>query len=81
MSNQYKISKSIVIISITIRWAFVSYLYARYGRESSKGNNLIIERINQGAGNIPFRMAPLVFFGTTIGGTIFGLEVSTVGKM
>lgn len=26
-------------------------------------------------------MAPLVFFGTTIGGTIFGLEVSTVGKM
>ena len=81
MSNHYKASKSIVIISITIRWAFVSYLYARYGRESSKGNNLIIERINQGAGNIPFRMAPLVFFGTPIGGTIFGLEVSTVGKM
>lgn len=117
--------------------AFVSYLYSRYGRDSSKGNNLIIERINQGEGNIPFRMAPLVFFGTfvthlfggsagregtgvqigasisskigqilklkgidytiliisgvssgfgvvfgtPIAGTIFGLEVSTVGKM
>lgn len=117
--------------------AFVSYLYARYGRDSAKGNNLIIERINEGEGHIPFRMAPLVFFGTfvthlfggsagregtgvqigtsisskigsilklkgmdytiliisgvssgfgvvfgtPIAGTIFGLEVSTVGKM
>lgn len=117
--------------------ALVSYLYAKYGSDSAKGNNLIIERINEGEGHIPFRMAPLVFFGTfithlfggsagregtgvqigasisskignllklkgmdytiliisgvssgfgvvfgtPIAGTIFGLEVSTVGKM
>ena len=117
--------------------AFVSYLYSKYGKDSSKGNNLIIERINEGEGRIPFRMAPLVFlgtfithlfggaagregtgvqigasvsskigellklkgmdytiliisgvssgfgvvFGTPIAGTVFGLEVSTLGKM
>lgn len=115
----------------------VSYLYLKYGKDSSKGNNLIIERINKGEADIPFRMAPLVFFGTfvthlfggsagregtgvqigasitsklskllklnkkdttmiiisgvssgfgvvfgtPIAGTIFGLEVSTIGKM
>ena len=46
--------------------ALVSYLYFKYGKDSSKGNNLIIERINEGKGNVPFRMAPLVFFGTFI---------------
>ncbi|MFR3569581.1 MAG: chloride channel protein [Paraclostridium sordellii] len=45
---------------------FVSYLYSKYGKDSAKGNNLIIERINKGEGRIPFRMAPLVFFGTFI---------------
>lgn len=46
--------------------ALVSYLYYKYGKDSSKGNNLIIERINNGNGHIPFRMAPLVFFGTFV---------------
>jgi H+/Cl- antiporter ClcA len=46
--------------------AFVSYLYSKYGKNSSKGNNLIIQKINEATGEIPFRMAPLVFFGTFI---------------
>ncbi|SCI12102.1 voltage-gated chloride channel family protein [Romboutsia sp. Marseille-P6047] len=115
----------------------ISFLYYKYGKDSSKGNNLIIERINNGKGRIPFRMAPLVFlgtvathlfggsagregtgvqigasicselgellkldesdknliiisgissgfgvvFGTPISGTVFGLEVTSIGKM
>ena len=130
-------SYPVIILLLPFGGALVSYLYLRYGRDSSKGNNLIIERINKGEANIPFRMAPLVFFGTfithlfggsagregtgvqigasicsklskilrlnekdttmiiisgvssgfgvvfgtPIAGTIFGLEVSTVGKM
>lgn len=126
-----------IIYLLPFAGALVSYLYLRYGRDSAKGNNLIIERINKGEANVPFRMAPLVFFGTfithlfggsagregtgvqigasicskiseflklnkddttiiiisgvssgfgvvfgtPIAGTIFGLEVSTVGKM
>lgn len=126
-----------IIFLLPFGGALVSYLYLKYGKDSSKGNNLIIERINKGEADIPLRMAPLVFFGTfithlfggsagregtgvqigasicskigkllklnkkdttiiiisgvssgfgavfgtPIAGTVFGLEVSTVGKM
>jgi H+/Cl- antiporter ClcA len=46
--------------------AFVSFLYSKYGENSSKGNNLIIEKINESSGRVPLRMAPLVFFGTFV---------------
>lgn len=46
--------------------AFVSFLYSKYGKNSSKGNNLILEKINESTGRIPMRMAPLVFLGTFI---------------
>lgn len=46
--------------------AFVSYLYMRYGKNSSKGNNLILEQIQEGNETIPLRMAPLVLFGTLV---------------
>jgi H+/Cl- antiporter ClcA len=46
--------------------ALVSYLYSKYGKNSSKENNLIIEKINKATREIPFRMAPLVFLGTFI---------------
>ncbi|WP_315076800.1 voltage-gated chloride channel family protein [uncultured Clostridium sp.] len=46
--------------------AFVSFLYSKYGKASSKGNNLIIEKINTNNGKIPLRMASLVFLGTFI---------------
>ncbi|WP_424768933.1 voltage-gated chloride channel family protein [Paenibacillus sp. sgz302251] len=44
--------------------AIVSYIYMKAGKESGKGNNLIIEQIHSGNGTIPLRMAPLVLFGT-----------------
>lgn len=42
----------------------VSYLYMKYGLNSSKGNNLILETVQGGNETIPLRMAPLVLFGT-----------------
>lgn len=44
----------------------VSFLYMRYGKNSSKGNNLILEQIGDGQETIPLRMAPLVLFGTLV---------------
>lgn len=38
----------------------------RYGKNSSKGNNLILEQIQDGQETIPLRMAPLVLFGTLV---------------
>ena len=55
-----------IIFFLPFGGAFVSYLYYKYGNDSLKGNNLIIQRINEGEGYIPFRMASLVFFGTFI---------------
>jgi len=46
--------------------ASISLLYSKYGKNSLKGNNLIIDKINQSSGHIPLRMAPLVFLGTFI---------------
>ncbi|QUL55856.1 voltage-gated chloride channel family protein [Paenibacillus tritici] len=46
--------------------AIVSGLYMRYGKSSIKGNNLILEQIQQGNEAIPLRMAPLVLAGTLI---------------
>ncbi|WP_411829428.1 voltage-gated chloride channel family protein [Paenibacillus alginolyticus] len=44
--------------------AFMSFLYLKYGKNAGKGNNLILEQIQQGQETIPFRMAPLVLLGT-----------------
>ncbi|WP_435921023.1 voltage-gated chloride channel family protein [Paenibacillus sp. DYY-L-2] len=46
--------------------ALVSYLYMKIGKDSSKGNNLILENIQNGGAPIPLRMAPLVLFGTWV---------------
>ncbi|RAP78282.1 chloride channel protein [Paenibacillus montanisoli] len=52
--------------------AAVSLLYARFGRNSSKGNNLIIEQVRRGDRKaesfeeVPFRMAPFILIGTWI---------------
>lgn len=55
-----------LIFFLPVGGGLVSFLYSRYGKDSSKGNNLIIEKINEGSCDIPLRMAPLVFFGTFV---------------
>lgn len=44
--------------------AAISFLYMKYGKDSAKGNNLIIEQVHTGDGRIPLRMAPLILIGT-----------------
>lgn len=46
--------------------AVVSYLYYKFGKSSTKGNNLILEQILGGTESVPLRMAPLVLIGTLI---------------
>ncbi|MUT67002.1 voltage-gated chloride channel protein [Paenibacillus sp. NEAU-GSW1] len=47
--------------------ALVSWVYARYGKDAAKGNNLLLERIyDSDGGPVPLRMAPLVLLGTAI---------------
>lgn len=46
--------------------ALVSWIYWKFGKSSSKGNNLILEQIHAGSDSIPLRMIPLVLGGTLI---------------
>lgn len=46
--------------------AGVSFLYYKFGKSSTKGNNLILEQIHGGTESVPLRMAPLVLIGTLI---------------
>ena len=50
---------------------FIYFLYTLWGKNSEKGNNLIIDEIHKPGGGVPFRMAPLVFI-TTIITHLFG---------
>lgn len=55
---------SFLLYLLPFAGAFISFIYFKYGLNSSKGNNLIIEQANGENESIPFRMAPLVLFGT-----------------
>ncbi len=49
---------------LPIAGVIVSFVYSKFGSNSGKGNNLILEQIHGGKEDIPLRMAPLVLFGT-----------------
>jgi H+/Cl- antiporter ClcA len=56
-----------VLFLLPIGGAVVSFLYYKYGLNSAKGNNLIIEQIqDQDNESVPLRMTPLVLFGTLV---------------
>jgi len=65
-ATDLRISNPSLLFLLPIGGAFVSFLYSNYGENSSRGNNLIIDKINENEDNIPLRMAPLVFLGTFI---------------
>jgi H+/Cl- antiporter ClcA len=46
--------------------AITGFCYQKFGKNSGKGNNLILEQIHGGQEYIPFRMAPLVLLGTIL---------------
>lgn len=65
-ATDFRTNNPWMLFLLPIGGAFVSFLYSKYGKNSSKGNNLIIDKINTSKDHIPLRMAPLVFIGTFI---------------
>ncbi|ASA21435.1 voltage-gated chloride channel family protein [Paenibacillus donghaensis] len=61
-----RLSQPWLLYLLPLGGALVSYLYMKVGESSSRGNNLILEQIQEGKETIPLRMAPLVLFGTLI---------------
>ncbi|CAM3318884.1 voltage-gated chloride channel protein [Vagococcus fessus] len=54
------------------------YCYERFGGQSKRGNNLVIERANGGMEKIPLQLIPLTLFGT-IATHLFGGSVGREG--
>ncbi|KLU74580.1 voltage-gated chloride channel family protein [Clostridium botulinum] len=65
-ATKFRTNNPYILFLLPLGGALVSFLYYKYGGNSSKGNNLIIEKINESCENVPLRMIPLVFFGTVV---------------
>ncbi|RYZ76007.1 MAG: voltage-gated chloride channel protein, partial [Proteobacteria bacterium] len=55
-----------LIIGLPLIGFLIGWMYHVYGREVSRGNNLIIDEIHDPKKTIPVRMAPLIFIGTVL---------------
>ncbi|MPQ44711.1 chloride channel protein [Clostridium tarantellae] len=67
-----------LIFILPFSGAIMTYAYEKYGKNSHKGNNIIIENINGSNEKIHFIMAPLVFIGTILA-HLFGASVGREG--
>ncbi|WP_036745481.1 voltage-gated chloride channel family protein [Paenibacillus sp. UNC451MF] len=65
-ATQARMNLPWLLFLLPLGGALVSWIYWRYGKSSSKGNNLILEQIHAGNEAIPLRMAPLVLGGTIV---------------
>lgn len=69
-----------LILMLPLGGMLVSASYVFWGKNSLKGNNLIIEQAQEGGETeeVPFRLAPLVLFGT-LTSHLFGASVGREG--
>lgn len=68
-----------LIFILPISGMFMTFLYSKFGGNAQKGNNLLIENINNSDEKINFIMAPLVFLGTILT-HLFGGSVGREGS-
>lgn len=67
-----------IIYFLPIAGVLTSYLYMKFGKNSSRGNNLILEEIQNKKEDVPLRMGGLVLVGTLIS-HLFGASVGREG--
>lgn len=75
---ELNIEYSWLVMILPLSGVLMTFLYKKYGKNSKKGNNLIIENINGNFEEINFIMAPLVFMGTILT-HLFGGSVGREG--
>lgn len=57
---------------------FIALFYVKWGDRALKGNNLVLNAIHDGEGDLPKRMGPMVFLATTVS-QLFGASVGREG--
>jgi len=61
-----RIESPALVFLLPIAGFAVGWIYFRFAGTAVQGNNLVIEEVNANKAQIPFRMAPLVLFGTVM---------------
>ena len=74
----FNLKYGFLIFILPLSGILMTFLYSKYGGNSQKGNNIIIENINGSKEEIKFIMAPLVFLGTVLT-HLFGGSVGREG--
>lgn len=74
----FNLKHKFLVFILPLSGMLMTFLYSKYGGNSQKGNNLIIENINGSKEEIKFIMAPLVFLGTVLT-HLFGGSVGREG--
>ncbi|PJZ45003.1 chloride channel protein [Leptospira brenneri] len=64
--TQFRESNPYFVYFLPLAGFLIGWIYFEYGKNVSKGNNLLLEEIHSPTSIIPIRMAPFVFFGTLI---------------
>lgn len=65
-ATNYRESNVWIIALLPVGGFGVALLYHYFGKTSERGNNLLIDTIHDPKHIVPFRMAPLVYFGTVV---------------
>lgn len=65
-ATQFRESHLWIIVFLPLAGFLVGLLYYYFGKDVEAGNNLLLETIHKPKKTIPFKMAPLVYFGTMI---------------
>ena len=66
IATETRIQNIYLIWFLPIAGLIIGLLYHLYGREASRGNNLILEEIHNPKNIVPLRMAPMILFGTIV---------------
>lgn len=61
-----RVANPSLILLLPVAGFALGWLYLRFGGESARGNNLVIELLHVDTAPIPRRMAPLIFISTVI---------------
>jgi len=65
-ATQFRENHLWIIVFLPLAGFLVGLLYYYFGKDVEAGNNLLLETIHEPKKTIPFKMAPLVYFGTMI---------------
>lgn len=60
-----------LLFGLPFAGVFIGLVYTHHGKTVAGGNNLLLERVHDPNGDVPFRMAPLILF-TTVLTHLFG---------